>query len=48
MSLIPARMGGLLETKMSAIIERIKAVNIFIKIGYKVHLNFAPIIACEG
>ncbi|WP_371256163.1 spore photoproduct lyase family protein [Rickettsia endosymbiont of Ixodes scapularis] len=47
-SLIPARISEILEPKMSPIIERIKAVNIFIEAGYEVHLNFSPIIAYEG
>ncbi|BBJ31691.1 hypothetical protein RAS_08000 [Rickettsia asiatica] len=47
-SLMPVRMSEILEPKTSTIIERIKAVNIFIEAGYEVHLNFSPIIAYEG
>lgn len=47
-SLMPARISEILEPKTSPIIERIKAVNIFIEAGYEVHLNFSPIIAYEG
>ncbi|RYE05854.1 MAG: lyase [Rickettsiaceae bacterium] len=47
-SLMPAAMSNILEPKTSAIIERIKAINIFIESGYEVHLNFSPIVAYEG
>lgn len=47
-SLMPPSMSNLLEPKTSPVVERIKAVNIFVESGYDVHLNFSPIVACEG
>ncbi|ABV74812.1 Putative lyase [Rickettsia akari str. Hartford] len=47
-SLMPARISAILEPKTSPIIQRVKALNIFIEACYEVHLNFAPIIAYEG
>lgn len=47
-SLMPQSKSSLLEPKTSPIIDRIKAINLFIEAGYDVHLNFSPIVAYEG
>ncbi len=47
-SLMPQSKSSILEPKTSLIIDRIKAINLFIEAGYDVHLNFSPIIAYEG
>ena len=47
-SSMPASISDILESKTSRIIDRIKAVNLFIQAGYEVHLNFSPIVAFEG
>jgi spore photoproduct lyase len=47
-SLMPEKISNILEPKTNPIIERIKAINIFIEAGYEVHLNFSPIVAYEG
>jgi len=47
-SLMPSNISKVLEAGTSPIIDRIKAVNIFIEAGYEVHLNFSPIVAYEG
>jgi spore photoproduct lyase len=46
-SLMPQTISSILEPKTSAIIDRIKAINIFIEAGYEVHLNFSPIVAYQ-
>ena len=43
-SLMPQRMSDLHEPYTSKIIDRIKAINIFIEAGYDVHVNFSPVI----
>jgi spore photoproduct lyase len=43
-SLMPQNISQILELKTSIISERIKAINLFIKAGYEVHLNFSPIV----
>lgn len=47
-SLMPQNISSLLEPKTSTIIDRIKAINLFIEAGYEVHVNFSPIVAYEG
>ena len=46
-SLMPEDLSTLLEPKTSLIRERINAIDLFIKAGYEVHLNFSPIIVYE-
>lgn len=43
-SLMPQRLSTILEPKTATIIERIKAINLFIEAGYDVHINFSPVI----
>ena len=47
-SLMPQRMSDLVEPKTSRIADRIAAIPRFIAAGYDVHVNFSPIIFCEG
>ncbi|WP_420459100.1 radical SAM protein [Neolewinella sp.] len=47
-SLMPQRMSDLVEPKTSQIADRIAAIPRFIAAGYDVHVNFSPIIFCEG
>lgn len=43
-SLMPQKISSIIEPKTAKIIDRIKAVDEFIKAGYDVHLNFSPVI----
>jgi spore photoproduct lyase len=43
-SLMPQEYADLLEPNTSKIIDRIKAINLFIESGYDVHVNFSPVI----
>ena len=43
-SLMPQSISDILELNTAKIIDRIKAVDTFIKAGYDVHLNFSPVI----
>lgn len=43
-SLMPQSISDILEPNTAKIIDRIKAVDTFIKAGYDVHLNFSPVI----
>lgn len=43
-SLMPQEFADVLEPNTSKIIDRIKAVDDFVKAGYDVHLNFSPVI----
>lgn len=47
-SLMPQKMSDLVEPKTSKIADRIAAIPRFIAAGYDVHVNFSPIIFCEG
>lgn len=47
-SLMPQSKSSILEPKTSLIIDRIKAINMFSKAGYDVHINFSPIVAYRG
>lgn len=47
-SLMPQKYADELEPNTSKIIDRIKAINEFIKAGYDVHVNFSPVIVEEG
>ncbi|MCP9234862.1 spore photoproduct lyase family protein [Lewinella sp. JB7] len=47
-SLMPQNMSDLVEPKTSKIADRIAAIPRFIAAGYDVHVNFSPIIFCEG
>ena len=47
-SLMPQELSTILEPNTSLIIERIKAINLFYKAGYDVHINFSPIIILPG
>lgn len=43
-SLMPQEISDVLEPQTAPILERIQAVEDFIKAGYEVHLNFSPVI----
>ena len=43
-SLMPQKMVDYFEPNTPLIIDRIKAINTFIKAGYDVHINFSPVI----
>lgn len=43
-SLMPQVYADELEPKTTLIIDRIKAINLFIEAGYDVHINFSPVI----
>lgn len=47
-SLMPQEYSTILEPKTSLIIDRIKAINMFIEAGWDVHINLSPIIAKKG
>lgn len=47
-SLMPQEYSTILEPKTSLIIDRIKAINLFIEAGWDVHINLSPIIAKKG
>ena len=47
-SLMPQRLSSILEPNTPQIIERIKAINLFKKAGYSVHINFSPIVVYQG
>ena len=47
-SLMPQRLSDLLEPHSSKIEERIKAIDVFNKAGYEVHINYSPIVIYEG
>lgn len=47
-SLMPQKYADLLEPRTSKIIDRIKAIDEFIKAGWDVHINFSPVIVTEG
>ena len=47
-SLMPQELANILEPNTSSIVNRILAVNDFVKAGYDVHLNFSPVIFNEG
>ena len=46
-SLMPQRLSSILEPHTPQIIERIKAINLFKKAGYSVHINFSPIVVYQ-
>lgn len=46
-SLSPQNISSILEPNTTKIIDRIKAVNDFIKAGYDVHLNFSPVVVTK-
>jgi spore photoproduct lyase len=41
---MPQHFSDYLEPKTSKIIDRIKAIDLFIEAGYDVHINFSPVI----
>lgn len=43
-SLMPQSTSSILEPNTPKIIDRIKAINIFIEAGYEVHINFSPVV----
>lgn len=43
-SLMPQKLSNLLEPNTSKILDRIKAIDLFVKVGYNVHINFSPVI----
>lgn len=43
-SLMPQIYSTLLEPNTPLIIDRIKAINTFIEVGYDIHINFSPVI----
>ena len=47
-SLMPQKYANLLEPNTSSIIDRIKAIDRFISVGWDVHINFSPVIVTEG
>lgn len=47
-SLMPQKYADLLEPNTSKIMDRIKAINVFIKAGYDVHINFSPVIVTNN
>jgi spore photoproduct lyase len=47
-SLIPEKWRALLEPNTSTISTRLNAVNLFLKAGYEVHLNFSPVIVHDN
>lgn len=47
-SLMPQKYADLLEPNTSKIMDRIKAINVFIKAGYDVHINFSPVIVTDN
>ena len=47
-SLMPQSLSDSLEPNTSKIIDRIKAVDVFRKAGYSVHLNFSPVVYYDG
>ena len=46
-SLMPESLSEILEPNTTSILERIQAINLFIKAGYDVHINFSPVIVNE-
>lgn len=47
-SLMPQNLSDILEPHTEPIIDRIKAVNVFIEAGYEVHLNFSPVVIYDN
>jgi len=47
-SLMPQSKANIHEPHTSKIIDRIKAINPFVKAGYDVHVNFSPVIVYDG
>lgn len=47
-SLMPQNISDILEPMTSKIIDRILAIDTFIKAGYDVHINFSPVIVYQG
>jgi spore photoproduct lyase len=47
-SMMPQKLSSILEPGTTKILDRIKAVNTFIKAGYEIHLNFSPVIVYDG
>lgn len=46
-SLMPQKYSTILEPNTSLIIDRVKAIDEFIKRGYDVHINFSPVIVTD-
>jgi spore photoproduct lyase len=47
-SLMPQKYADLLEPGTSKIIDRIRAIDLFARKGWDVHINFSPVIVTEG
>ena len=47
-SLMPQKYSTILEPNTSTIIDRIKAIDMFKKAGYDVHINFSPVIVTDN
>lgn len=47
-SLMPQNISDILEPKTSKIIDKILAIDTFIKAGYDVHINFSPVVVYQG
>lgn len=47
-SLMPQVYSDLLEPNTSKIIDRIKAIDLFVEAGYDVHINFSPVIVYKN
>jgi spore photoproduct lyase len=45
---MPQNLSDILEPNTEPIIDRIKAVNVFIEAGYEVHLNFSPVVIYDN
>lgn len=45
---MPSDLLDILEPNTSELYERLRAVERFIDAGYEVHLNFSPVIICDG
>jgi spore photoproduct lyase len=47
-SMLPHRPAKLLDVRSSPMIERIRAVEDFVRAGWEVHLNFSPVVVYDG
>lgn len=43
-SLMPQSISNILEPNTPSILDRIKAIDLFIKAGYEVHINYSPVV----
>jgi len=47
-SVMPQRIAKVVDIRTSKIADRVGAINDFVRAGYEVHVNFAPVIYYEG